>query len=159
MNLKDNMFVGTYILDTSGNVVPKITTRVNKDARRLEAFTSLFKPIQQKLPVSKNEGNDVGILFWLFASFSEFDNAHTYLKTATYAYSQLIAHTNILETGKVRFVIDKPCRQIATPYLQATGLESLIITNDDSHPLHRNYTGYLPFITFGLLGLPVCLQV
>ena len=119
--------LGTYILNENGEPHLVLADRYfNKFHCRMSSFQATLPPITQPLPVSNNSDADVGIFYYLFLREGFPHNFHIYLKSALYAYKQMLRCTDIVETGKVRFFIDKRGRAEARPYFKATGLEDLV---------------------------------
>ena len=135
---------GTYILDADGNVVPMLAPTNSLIGYKMQCFSAQFPPIAKPLPVC-DTGTEIGLFFYIFANHKHLDNVHIYVKSAIYAYQQLIRHTNILDCGTIRFYIDKKCEHIAYPYFRAAGLESITECSYDFGE-GKNFSGYFPLL-------------
>ena len=135
---------GTYILDSDGNVLPMLAPTKSLVSYKMRCFSAAFPPIEKPMPVC-NQGTDIALFFYIFANHKHLDNVHIYVKSALYAYKQLIEHTNILDCGTIRFYIDKKCEHIAYPYFRATGLEPITECSYDFGE-GKNFSGYFPLL-------------
>lgn len=135
---------GTYIFDSDGNLVPMLAPTHSLIGYKMRCFSAQFPPIQKSLPVC-DKGTDIGLFFYIFANHKHLDNVHIYVKSAIYAYQQLIQHTNILDCGTIRFYIDKKCEHIVYPYFKATGLQTVTECSYDFGD-GKNFSGYFPLL-------------
>lgn len=119
--------LGTYILNRKGEEELKLVDRYfNQCHDRIGSFPAMLPPITHALPVADNDDCPVGLFYNLFTTDRFEHNFHIYLKSAIYAYKQLVDCTDILEVGKVRFFIDCRGAEIAMPYFKAAGIDSLV---------------------------------
>ena len=74
------------------------------------------------LPIA-NQGDEIGLYFTiLWNRWQHHDAARYYAKNITYAYRQLLRHTDVLDVGKVLIFVDERNAESVTPIFQMTGL-------------------------------------
>ena len=133
---------GTYALDPSGNVFP-LLSHTNCNHSVMFGFPAAFPPIKDPLVVSRKESTKLAIFYCLFHHpLHAIHDLHVYAKSMTYAYKQLVRHTNILDVGNVYFFVDERAMDIVHPYCREANISELIV------PFHSDkqvqYAAYIP---------------